>query len=452
VHQFAEYEDKVNRPLLISSFKEAQTAAGYIDSSWGDFTLCEAIYAHFRNNVQMIGPIILINVLDPDVHMAQELATATVTLTNGMGYLNNPYAILKTIKIAGKVLGVDYSAEYLPDGTRVLIKDLNNSLGSSIAVSFNVIDPAAVTDLDLIGGTSASGERSGIAVLDLVYQTFNMVPTLLAAPYWSTIPAVDTALKSASQKINGHWYAFVNSDISSTATGASTIAEAKAAKVDKGYVSSLEAPCWPMGKNGEDKVFHLSTIATVTMQWVDFNRNGVPVETPSNKPIDIKCLCLADGTQIDFDQVQANDLNSKGIRTATYWGGRWVLWGGHTGEYEYGKDMDKRNVFDSSVRMLQYIANTFQSRYGILVDKPFNRALKDTILNDLQEWLDNLISQGSLLIGTIVFEESSNPVSDMVEGDFVFDIATTTTPPGKSLTAKITYTSSGLDVLFGGAE
>jgi phage tail sheath protein FI len=452
VHQFAEYEDKVNRPLLISSFKEAQTVAGYIDSSWGDFTLCEAIYAHFRNNVQMIGPIILINVLDPDVHMAQELATATVTFTNGIGYLNNPYAILKTIKIAGKVLGVDYSAEYLPDGTRVLIKDLKNSLGSSIAVSFNVIDPAAVTDLDLIGGTSASGERSGIAVLDLVYQTFNMVPTLLAAPYWSTISAVDTALKSASQKINGHWYAFVNSDISSTATGSLTIAEAKAAKVDKGYVSSLEAPCWPMGKNGEDKVFHLSTIATVTMQWVDFNHKGVPVETPSNKPIDIKCLCLADGTQIDFDQVQANDLNSKGIRTATYWGGRWVLWGGHTGEYEYGKDMDKRNVFDSSVRMLQYIANTFQSRYGILVDKPFNRALKDTILNDLQEWLDNLISQGSLLLGTIVFEESSNPVSDMVEGDFVFDIATTTTPPGKSLTAKITYTSSGLDVLFGGAE
>ena len=452
VHQFLDYTDKVNKPLLISSFKEAQTIAGYIDSSWGDFTLCEAIYAHFKNNVQAIGPIVLINVLDPDTHIDSELTTETVVLTNGIGYINNRNAILKTIEILDKTLGNDYSAEYTPDGTRVIIKDLNNSLGSSIEVSFNEVDPAAVTEVDIIGGTSASGERAGVAVLDLVYQTFNMVPTLLVAPYWSTKSAVDTALKSASQKINGHWYAFVNSDINSAETGAKTIAQAKAEKVDKGYVSSLEAPCWPMGKNGENKVFHLSTIATVTMQWVDFNNDGVPVETPSNKPIDIKCLCLADGTQIDFDQIQANDLNSKGIRTATYWGGRWVLWGGHTGEYEYGKDMDKRNVFDSSVRMLQFIANTYQSRYGILVDKPFNRALKDTILNDMQEWLDNLIAQGKLLLGNIVFEESSNPISDLVEGDFVFDIATTTTPPGKSLTAKITYTSSGLNVLFGGDE
>ncbi|WP_069997754.1 phage tail sheath protein [Cellulosilyticum sp. I15G10I2] len=452
VHQFTDYTEKVNKPLLISSFKEAQTVAGYIDSAWGDFTLCEAIYAHFRNNIQAIGPIILINVLDPDIHREAVAETATVTLTNGIGYINNRNVILKTIDIASKILGIDYSVEYTADGTRVMIKDLKSALGNSIDVTFSEVDPAAVTDADIIGGTSASGERTGTAVLDLVYQTFNVVPTILAAPYWSTKSAVDTALKTASQKINGHWYAFVNSDISSTDTGASTISEAKTEKVDKGYVSSLEAPCWPMGKNGEDKLFHLSTLATVTMQWVDYNNDGVPVETPSNKPIDIKCLCLADGTQIDFDQIQANDLNSKGIRTATYWGGRWVLWGGHTGEYEYGKDMDKRNVFDSSVRMLQYIANTFQSRYGILVDKPFNRALKDTILNDMQEWLDNLIAQGRLLLANIVFEESSNPISDIVEGDFVFDIATTTTPPGKSLTAKITYTSSGLDVLFGGAE
>ena len=161
---------------------------------------------------------------------------------------------------------------------------------------------------------------------------------------------------------------------------------------------------------------------------------------------------LEDGNTIEYDQIQANELNSKGIRTATYWGGRWVLWGGHTGEYEYGKDMDKRNVFDCSVRMLQYIANTFQSRYGNLVDRPMNRAMVDTILNDMQEWLDVLMAQGKILHGLIGFEEASNPTSDIIEGDFVFDIATTTTPPGKSLTAKICYTSKGLNVLFGGEQ
>ena len=206
-----------------------------------------------------------------------------------------------------------------------------------------------------------------------------------------------------------------------------------------------------MAKNGSRK-FHLSTLATVTMQWVDYNNDNIPYETPSNKPIDITGLCLADGTDILFDQVQANDLNSKGIRTATYWGGRWVLWGPHTGEYEYGKDMDPRNKFDSSVRMLYYLVNDFQRRYGIEVDKPMNRARVDTLLNNYQEFLDSLIARGAILYGTIRFEETSNPVSDLVEGDFVFDIATTTTPPGKSLTAKIQYTSQGIEALFGGEQ
>ncbi|WP_203227624.1 hypothetical protein [Calorimonas adulescens] len=163
-------------------------------------------------------------------------------------------------------------------------------------------------------------------------------------------------------------------------------------------------------------------------------------------------MCLADGTPIEFDQVQANDLNSKGIRTLTYWGGRWVLWGPHTGEYEYGKDMDPRNKFDSSVRMLYYLVNDFQSRYGTQVDKPMDRARVDTILNDYQEFLDSLINRGALLYGTIAFNETSNPTSDIVEGDFVFNVATTTTPPGKSITAKIEYTTRGIDVLFGGEQ
>ena len=317
-------------------------------------------------------------------------------------------------------------------------------------VTFNEVAPATVTQSEVIGGTNSEGHKTGISVLDLVYQNHNMIPTLLCSPKWSKAPAVDTALKAASQKINGHWYAFVNSDIESST--AKTIDKAKTAKVETGYTSSYEAPCWPMAKNGEGKLFHLSTLATVTMQWVDYENDNVPHETPSNKPIDIIGLVLEDGTTIEYDQIQANELNSKGIRTATYWGGRWVLWGGHTGEYEYGKDMDKRNIFDCSVRMLQYIANTFQSRYGIFIDKPMNRAKVDTILNDMQEWLDALMAQGKILHGLVGFEETSNSTSDMIEGDFVFDIETTTTPPGKSLTAKICYTSKGLNVLFGGEQ
>ncbi|HEX9061998.1 MAG TPA: phage tail sheath protein [Clostridia bacterium] len=448
VHQLPDYSGAVNKPVLVQSFQDAAAKVGYNDGNWTDYDLCEAIYAHFKNNIQPIGPIVLINVLNPDT-MKEGGKTASVTLTNGQGYINDDKVILKSVGITGKTLGVDFSASYTPDGKQVVITDLKNALASPVTVSYDEVTPSAVTKTQIIGGTDASGTKTGLSVVDLIYQTYNMIPTILDSPGWSNVPDVDAALKAQAQKINGHWFAWVNSNLDTSAS-ADTIAEAKTWKTQNNYTGSGEAPCWPMAYNGTRK-FHLSTLTTVTMQWLDYQNDNIPLETPSNKPIDITGLCKADGTPIVFDQVQGNDLNSKGIRTAIYWGGRWVLWGPHTGEYEYGKDMDPRNIFDSNVRMMYYLLNTFQSRYGLDVDKPMNRSRVDAILNDFQEWLDGLVGR-SLLYARIEFNETSNQVSDMVQGDFNFDIATTTTPPGKSINATLRYTTKGLSVLLGGDQ
>lgn len=438
-----DYAGKVNKPILVQSYADAVAKVGYNDSNWTQFDLCEAIYAHFRNSIQSIGPIVLINVLDPDTIKAQD-QTANVTLTNGQGYINNDRVILKTAKVAGKVLGADFSVEYTTDGTKVLFKDLTGSMSSPITVTFDAVTPDAITATEVIGGVN-----TGIGAVNLVYPTHLRIPTVLDAPGWSHVPDVDAALKAAAQKINGHWYAWVNSNLA-VSLSADTIEEAKAWKAANNYVGAGEAPCWPMAKKGTKK-FHLSTLTTVTMQRVDYINDNVPYETPSNKPVDITGLCLDSGAEIIFDQVSANDLNSKGIRTATFWGGKWVLWGPHTGEYEYGRDIDPRNKFDCNVRMLYYLLNTFQQRYGADVDKPMDRSRIDTILNDFQAWLDGLVGS-KLLYARIEFAETSNPVSDIVEGDFNFDIATTTTPPGKSLNARLQYTTQGINALFGGEQ
>ncbi|WP_203227623.1 hypothetical protein [Calorimonas adulescens] len=226
VHQLMDYSGKVNKSILVQSFSDAVTKVGYNDSNWDDFDLCEAIYAHFKNSIQVIGPVILVNVLDPDTHKTSA-KTASVTLTNGQGYINNDKVILKTVAITGKVLGTDFSAEYTPDGTKVLIKDLKGTLTSPVDVTFDEVNPAAITATEVIGGTnSTTGEKTGISVVDLVYQTYNMIPTILDAPGWSHHPEVDAALKAAAQKINGHWYAFVNSNLAADAN-ADTIEEAK---------------------------------------------------------------------------------------------------------------------------------------------------------------------------------------------------------------------------------
>lgn len=448
INQLSDFSGAVNKPLLIQSYQDGVNKIGY-NEDWANFTLCEALYAHFKNNIQPIGPIVVINVLDPAVH--KKAGTASVAMTNGIGYISNKKVILSTIEASsgGALKGIDFTVEYSLDGEKVIVKALTETVGASLNLAFNEIDMTNVDKTAIIGGIDANGVKKGIEAIDLIYQAYNMIPTIFAAPGWSEIEDVDTALKAKSQKLNGHWYAWVNSDIDCSTT--KTISAAKTSKNSNGFTGVMEGPCWPMAYKGTRK-FHISTLTTVTMQMVDFQNDNVPYETPSNKPVDVSGMCLEDGTVIEFDQVQANELNSKGIRTLTYWGGRWLLWGSHTGDYEYGKDMDKRNVFDSNIRMIYYVANTFQSRYGTLVDKPMNRARVDTILNDFQEWFDNLAAQGKVLLGEVTFTEIDNPVTDVVEGDFDFNIETTTTPPGKSLTAKISWTTRGIDVLFGGGE
>lgn len=451
VHQIRDYTGLVNQPILVSSFEDAVRKIGYSDN-WEDFELCEAVYAHFKNAIGPIGPIVLVNVLDPATMKDAEPVTKDVAIVNKQGVIKNENIIIGTISIADKVFGTDYTAHYSADGSEVIIKDLTGGLGPTVSVTYNTVTPDSVTTSTIIGGITDE-VRTGIQVVGLVYQNLNQIPTILAAPGWSDKKAVRDALVAASQKINGHWYAFVFTDIPAD-DDTNTIAKAITWKNTNGYNAECESPCWPLAANG-DKVFHMSTLAVVTAQRTDYLQDNIPSDTPSNKRIDITGLVVkgAEGiSSISYDQEQANQLNAVGIKTAIFWGGQWRLWGGHTGAYSYGADNDPRSIFDSSMRMLFYILNTFQRTYGPEVDSSMTRQKIDTILNGFQEWLDMLTARGKILGATIQFDPASNPTSDMIEGNFRFDIPVTTAPQAKSITAWVAYTTEGLSVLLEGGE
>ena len=48
----------------------------------------------------------------------------------------------------------------------------------------------------------------------------------------------------------------------------------------------------------------------------------------------------------------------------------------------------------------------------------------------------------------VLFMESENPVSNMVNGDFMWHFNVTNTPPFKSGTARVTYTDEGFQAFF----
>ena len=442
----------INMPIKVANMSDAQSKLGYSEN-WEAFTLCEAFAEHFDNTVGNVGPIYVVNVLDPDTHKAAEKTSAELTFTNQRAEFESADIILDTFAIADKVEGVDYALEYNFAKGTVVVKLLTESDASTLQCSYDVVDASAVKEADIIGQTTEDGQYTGLHAMKLLYQYHNAVLNMLAAPGWSQIPAVYKAMVSTVQKLNGHWDGFVNADIPMVdAEGAAidTIAKALAWKETNGYTSEFSKVYWPMVKDGSGRVFHLSVAGQATMLRVDLSHDGVPFESPSNKEIMATAQFFgAESKNKGFDQQTANSLNEKGVTTACFWGGQWVLWGPHTAAYAYNGSMDARAIFDVNVRMLMFITNSFQLDHGTKIDQPMTPQDKDVILNEEREKLDTLTGIGALIGSPSVdFLETENPASDMMNGDFVWNFNVTNTPPFKSGTARVSYTEEGFAAFF----
>lgn len=445
-------KDLVNMPIKIQNMSEAQSQLGYADN-WEAFTLCEAFAEHFDNTVGNVGPIYVVNVLDPDVHRDTDKTTKTLTFKNNRAEFESADIILDTFAIADKAEGVDYSLSYNFAKGTVVVQLLKEGEAEGISCTYNTVDASAVEAADIIGQTSEDGEYTGLHAMTLLYQLHNAVLNILAAPGWSQIPEVYKAMVSTVQKLNGHWDGFVNADIplvDAQSQKVDTIAKAQKWAEDNGYNSEFSKVHWPKVKDGSGRIFHLSTVCTATMLRTDQSNDGVPFESPSNKEIMATGQYFGEGSKNKgFDQQTCNSLNEKGITTACFWGGQWVLWGPHTAAFRYNGSMDARAIFDVNIRMLMYITNSFQLDHGTEIDAPMTPQDKDTILNFEKQKLDTLCGIGALIgTPTVEFLESQNPTSDMMNGDFVWDFSVTNTPPFKSGTARVCYTDEGFSAFF----
>ena len=455
----------INEPIKLSNMVDAQRKLGYA-ADWGTFTLCEVMNAHFNNTIGNIGPIYVINVLDPSEgkHRKAEETTKQLSFTGGRAEFASGTIILDTLTIAKSeggdyAEGTDYAVDYnFTKGTVIITSLIDDSpLTGTLTASFYEVDDTAIEDEDIIGGVTASGEYSGLSSIALLYPEQFAVCNLIAAPGWSHSPAVYNAMLTTSQKINGHWDSFVVADlplVDGSAQAVDTITKAVAWKKNNAFTGERSKVYWPQGIDNLGNVYHLSTLAVVELMRADFSHNSVPMETCGNKAIPIiKQYFGANATNRGFSQQEGKELTQNGISTAVAWGGEWVLWGDHTAAYTYGADVDPRAIFDVSMRMLMHITNDFQREWSPKIDEPMTRALKDEIINREQEKLDGYVSMGALLgEPKIVFLESENSTTDIMNGGFRWDIAVTPTPPLKSASVYVAYTDAGFSVYYEGGD
>lgn len=584
----------INKPVKITNNTDAQKKIGGIAADWSKYTLSEAVAAHFANTNGNVGPIYVINVLDPAVHKSAAATTVTLNFVNGKASFASEDIILDTLTLADKAEGTDYAVDYnyITHKVTIVSVDSAHPLAGAIVASYYTIDTTTVTEEDIIGVKTEAGAYTGIQAAALMYQTFGVTPNLYAAPGWSEKPDVYKSLIAIATKLNGHWDGFVYADIpilydkmsytydevssptpdsnpstegwfkladgsyiqseddhlvesayyvvsaddstpptsdpaaeeyyertgsekytytptedttvdagktyykvtasaattvrgdnpasegwfiqgadgyvaasetyvvsgttyytrtgSGEETANDTIAKAVDWKDANGYTSERSKAFWPMANGTDNNIYHLSTLAMAETLRLDFSHGGVPMESCGNTAVAVKKQFFGSAsTNAGFDVTESNDLCSNGIDTVVFWGGGWRLWGDHTAAYKFGAEVDPRDIFDVSMRMLLYLTNRFQRTWAHMIDKPFTKALKDTILVREQERLDALVVMGAL-IGKpkIVFESDKNPTDEMKNGNFRWDIQVTPTPPLKSASAYVAYTDAGFSAFF----
>ena len=446
----------INKPVRLANIGSKEVI-GY-SSDWNSFTLSEVVDAFFNNANGNVGPVYVINVLDPDIHRKKEKTTGNITFANGRATIESDTIILDTFVLEDKVEGVDYNISYNMNTGKVVISsvDKENKLTGSITASYYEVDASTVTEDDIIGETTSDGVYSGLQAGKQLYPIMNVIVNLVGAPKWSEKPAVYEAMVEFSQAINGHWYAFPVADIpiNDGEEDIDTKAKAKAWATEKGYNS------WPQAKTKDGKIFHLSTLAIAEIIRTDASHNGVPMETCSNKTIPVAAQYFgATSKNQGYDQNEANELNAAGISTVAAWGGAYVLWGPHTAGFAAGEDGNAKDgtdplaIFDVNIRMQEYILNHFQEKWGNTVDEPMDPNLRDTILEEEQQFLDSLVAIGALIGNpTVTFLETENSTSDMMNGNFKWNFSDTPTPPAKALKAEVAYTEAGFSTFFGEEE
>ncbi|MBR1697144.1 MAG: phage tail sheath family protein, partial [Anaerovibrio sp.] len=395
----------VNKPVICYSWTEAENALGYSDD-WDKYTLCEAMYSEFK--LYAIKPIIFVNVLNPAVHKTVVSGTSKDLASDKTVTLNEP-VILSTLKVkasseatADAVLNTDYTAAYDDDGKLVIsvLEDGALAENTSIVLSYDKVDPTAVTANHLIGGSDLNGNPTGLELIDSIFTLFAMVPGMVVAPGWSENPVVAAVMKAKCSNISEVFRCICITDVDTAQV--TKYSDVNVWKNNNNYTGNNQLVCWPCVRMG-DMIFHKSTHVMGGMGVTDASNDDIPYQSPSNQPLQATGLCLKDGTEVTLTLSQANLLNSQGIITGLNFTGGWKIWGNYTGAYPSITDV--KDSFICARRMFDWQYQTFILTYWQKIDAPIVRRLAKTIVDSENIRLNGLVTQGYLLGADVKFLE-----------------------------------------------
>lgn len=406
-------KDNVNKPILCYSYEEAVQEFGFVPD-FENYTLCEAIDAHFSKFG--VGPIILVNVLNPTTHKISVTKDSVPFLENKTAILDDIGIIVSSLKITPTIT---YTTEFNDKGQLMIIQTGSEEVpGNKLSITFDKLDPSKVKNTDIIGGIDPStGAKKGLECISTVFPKYTLVPNLILAPKFSTDSAVAAVMETKANLINGHFKGMALVDIDTKTV--TKYSDAVKTKKSNNLISTYLDVCYPKLKLG-DTQYHLSTQRACLIQKLATENDGIPCKSPSNENVKADSTCLKDGSEMFLGIDEANYLNGNGITTAINWIGGWKAWGNRTGCYP--DVTDPKDSFVVSRLMFNFLTNSLVQTYWQKVDDPTNKNLITTITDSINIWLNGLQAAGKIVGGRVEFREEDNPIVALIDGKIKFKI------------------------------
>lgn len=431
--QAASAPAKASVPVLCESWGDVETKLGYSED-WDSYNLCEFAYAYFK--LYGCKPVVFCNLLDPAT-MKTAVAAADITVVNHqallpIGAINDDTLVVKASGDAGEpyVAGTDYMAYYAGENLIVeLLEDGDCYDASAVSISYNQVDPAQIAAEEVAAGLEAS---------ELCMAATGHAPDLLCAPGYSSDPEVAAAMALRAGGINGMFRAKALIDIDASSSGAETL-EAAIAYKQENLTDENMIVCWPMAvKDG--RKYHLSTQLAGVMTQTDSGNDGCPYESPSSKAMAADAMVLASGEEVMLSHPQANMLNAQGIVTGLNFIGSLVAWGNYTAAYPGSRGEEV--CFIPLARVFDWVGNTVIRTLWSKLDAPINRRLMDTVVDEINIWLNGLVGSGYLYGARVEAPEDENTQENLQAGIIKVHIYLASPSPAQEISVTLEYDSS----------
>ncbi len=349
---------------------------------------------------------------------------------------------------------------YSDDWGKYTLCEVANShfglFGVAPVVFINVYDPSvhktgenpdagAVAADDVIGGIdSGTGKATGLELVGQVFPRFRLVPGLILAPKFSSIPSVAIVMAAKAANINGLFNAQAVVDIDDTVV--TKYSDVPAYKEDNNLTDRHMIVGWGKVTLG-GKTYHLSTQIAGRIALTDSDNDNVPYVSPSNK----RLYCdgaTAGGEELYLGLEQVEYLNGQGVLAPFNFDGGWKLFGNRTACYP--AVTDPKDAFIPIRRFFNWHGNTFVLTYWQLLDAPLNRRLVQTITDSEQIRLNGFTAREYILGGKIVFTETENTTTDLMDGKVRFHTFMTPPSPARVIENIMEYDVKYISTLFGG--